>query len=353
MEPYGFVLIEWADDFASDLLVFPRNDNMKKALGWVGAVALQLAGPAWADDQYRSFLFQNDLFIGQDGGGYTNGVFFTQIAAPSAGATQVEPSWLLQSVAPLLGLPGATLTAASIGQIMVTPRDITTAQPDRNDAPYAGALVFRSVQVHVHDDMAEILAFSVGVVGPASGAAQTQRLAHRIFGADRPRGWDTQVPNKALLGMERYRAWRFASDARLPGGADGDLIVLGGGALGNLQSSAGVSMTVRYGRGLERSFPAASRLGVQTADPVLIGAGWFGFATLSADRLFHYVGIGSDAPVDNESQLRRSRFLAAVGFAYGWENASLSFSVQSANPVVQSSRRAQTYGSLTYTYRLK
>lgn len=329
--------------------------NPPSTLRLAGAAAfgaLGAAGAAHADVPYASVLLQNDFFLGHDGGGYTNGLFFSRLRTPSPGDTQVEAPMLLRFAAPLLGLPEATLSASSLGQIMVTPRDIRRAQPDPNDAPYAGALVLRSAQVYVHDDVAEILAFNVGVIGPASGAAATQRAVHRLVGVDRPEGWDSQVGNKPLLGLERYRAWRVPmADAR-PGGASGDFVLLGGGGVSNLESSAGVSLVLRYGEGLAKSFPTVARLSVRTADPVLLGRGWFAFASLSADRLFNYVGVGSDASDEGSSRLRKLRTTAAVGFAYGGDRSSLSVSVQAANPVVTTSRRMQTYGSITYTYRL-
>lgn len=315
--------------------------------------ALGLAAPVWAEEHYLSTLFQNDFFLGHDGGGYTNGIFFADITAPSTGDQQVEPSFLLKPLAPLLGLPAATLTAWSFGQIMVTPRDISRAEPDPNDIPYAGALLFRSAQVYVHDDMAEILAVDIGVIGPASGAAQTQRFVHHLTGSDQAQGWDTQVPNKFSLGLERYRTLRLSSDSASWNNTGGDLILLGGGLLSNLESSAGAGALVRYGTGLEKSFPAAAKLSLHGADPILLKSDWFAFASISADRLFNYVGVGNDAPTGSNTQLRKIRVLSTAGIAYGWESASLAFSIQNVNSVVKSSGGFQTYGSLTYTYHMK
>lgn len=325
---------------------------MKKILGCLHFVVLGLASSVWAEEQYLSTLFQNDFFLGHDGGGYTNGLYVAGINAPSFGDQEVDPSFLLHPLAPILGLSGATLTAWSFGQIMVTPRDISRSEPDSSDVPYAGALVFRTAQVYAHEGVAEILAIDIGVIGPASGAAQTQRFVHRLTGSDQPQGWGTQVSNKISLGLERYRAWRFSSNNAEPGKTGGDLLMLGGGLLSNLESSAGMGVVVRYGTGLEKSFPAATKLTLHGADPILLGRDWFVFASLSADRLFNYVGVGSDAPPGNNAQLRKVRVLNTVGLAYGWERASIAFSIQNVSPVVESSSR-QTYGSLTYTYHLK
>lgn len=319
-------------------------------------LALQLFRPAFAELHYGALALQNDLFLGHDGGGYTNGIFLSSIRMPSSGEQGVAPPGLFSgAVAGWLGLPGATLSASSLGQVMVTPKDITRRDPDPRDAPYIGALMYRSAQVHVHGDVADMAALSVGVMGPAAGAEQAQKLVHRIVGADRPEGWHTQARNKLLLGVERYRAWRLAAppDGREgAGGARSDLIVQGGGKLGSLESSVGASVLFRYGTGLARSFPTAMRAASSNADPFVVGAGWFAFAGLSADRILHHAGIGASSPFLGAPQLRKTRTLVTLGLAYGWKNASLTFSLQSANPLVVSSTARQSYGSLTYVMNL-
>ena len=298
-------------------------------------------------------LFQNDVFFGRDGGGYTNGVFASVVRVTSPGESSVEPSLLMKPIAGWLGLPQATLASSALGQIMVTPRDLTMRRPDPTDAPYVGALMFRSTQVFVHDDIADMAAVNMGVIGPAAGAEQTQRFIHRIVGADRPEGWDSQVSNKALVGIERYRAWRFPLGAAEAGKANGDFVALAGGALGNLETSLGGTVMLRYGVGLERSFPTVPRVMTHSADPFVIGRGWFTYAGLSADHLFNHVGISDDDPSGATAQLRKSRFVAVAGIAYGWQHSSLSFSLQSANPLVQSNHQQQSYGSVTYSWNMR
>jgi lipid A 3-O-deacylase len=311
------------------------------------------AAPAFAEERFASVLFQNDLFFGHDGGGYTNGIFASIVRVTSPGEGRVEPPLLMKPIAGWLGLPHATLASSSLGQVMVTPRDLTVRKPDPTDAPYVGALIFRSAQVYVHDDIADMAAVNIGVIGPAAGAEQTQRFVHRVVGADRPEGWDSQVSSKALVGIERYRAWRFPLGAAEAGKANGDFVALAGGALGNLETSLGGMVMLRYGVGLERSFPTVARVATRSADPFVIGRGWFTYAGLSADRIFNHVGISDGAPFGASAQLRRSRFAAVAGIAYGWEHSSLSFSLQSANPLVRSSNRQQSYGSVTYSLRMQ
>lgn len=308
---------------------------------------LPTAAPVHAEDRYGALVLQNDAFFGRDGGGYTNGVFFSSIRAPSPGTETVAAPLLLGPVAGLLGVRSATLASSSLGQIMITPRDITRREPDPADAPYIGALVYRATQIEVEGDLANMASLNIGVIGPASGAEQTQRAIHRLIGSDRPEGWDSQVSNRPLIGLERYVARRFAwGDRPVGGGASGDVVLQGGGMLGNLESLAGASVLLRYGIGLERSFASTMNVTGRTADPFVLGEGWFAFAGLAADRVFNHTGIGGQA------DLRKTRATATVGIAYGWRSSSLTFSLQSADPLIRASNRRQSYGSITYMIRL-
>ena len=308
------------------------------------ALAASAPAPALAEERYGALLFQNDLFLGRDGGGYTNGIYLSSLRIASPGDEGIAPGVLVGPVASLLGLSGATLTAASFGQGIVTPKDISRRVPDPTDAPYAGFLIFRSAQVARHDDVADVAAISLGLIGPASGAEQVQRSIHRLTGSTTPQGWDTQVSNRALVGLERARAWRFATTPAA-GTAGADAILQAGGALGNLESTVGASLLVRYGTGLSRSFPAAVVNGY-SVDPFVVGAGWFVFAGVSADRVLNHTGLA------DEARLRRERVAGTVGLAHGWARSSLTFSVRTTDPLVSGSKR-QMFGSLTYLTRFE
>jgi hypothetical protein len=159
-------------------------------------------GTAAAEETRYAFMLQNDIFAGSDGGGYTNGIALSQIRSVSRGEDAVEPQWLLAPVTALFGLGPATLTLSSINQLMVTPADITRKVPDPADSPYLGALSYRAAQVSVRGEIADMLAFNIGMIGPASGARQTQTLFHRITNSDKPEGWDYQVRKRALIGID-------------------------------------------------------------------------------------------------------------------------------------------------------
>jgi hypothetical protein len=319
----------------------------------LAAVAV-LAAPAAAEETHLSVMLQNDAFAGNDGGGYTNGIALSRLRTAAPGETSIRPQWLLAPLAPWMGLGPATLALSSLNQIMVTPKDITRAVPDPADAPYLGALWFRAAQVSVQGEIADMLAIDLGMIGPASGARQSQVFIHHLTNSDRPQGWDRQVPNRPLAGIDRYRAVRYAFGDALERGPAADVILLGGGTLSSMQSSLGGSVLLRYGTGLKRSYPTALRQAARGGDPSVLGRGWFVYTGLHADRMFSHLGIGDDRPVQGgTAKLRESQVLFVGGLAYGWDQASLSFSLQSSSSLTTSTSRRKEYGSLTYATRWK
>lgn len=318
--------------------------------------ALSLAANAGAEERHLALMLQNDVFAGNDGGGYTNGFALSYLRSAASGEAAIAPHWLLGTVAPVLGVGPATMAVTSLNQIMVTPRDISRKIPNRMDAPYLGALWLRTGQISVRDDVADILTVNLGMIGPASGARQAQIFIHRITGSTRPEGWDSQVSNRALFGVERYRALRLAPAATAAGPVF-DTIVLGGGAAGNLLSSLGGSVLLRYGSSaatLQRSYPSSVRLLARSSDPLVFGRGWLAYAGVHADHLFTHAGISNDLPpAGSRAELRESQIIGLAGLAYGWGDASLSFSLQTSSALTTGIGRRQAFGSLSYTVALR
>ncbi|WP_432378160.1 lipid A-modifier LpxR family protein [Duganella sp. P38] len=316
--------------------------------------ALLLAGAARAEETHFSVTLQNDIFAGSDGGGYTNGIALARIRSVSPGEAAVAPQWLLAPVASWLGVGHATLTLSSLNQMMVTPADLTRKIPDPADSPYMGALWYRAAQVSVQDEVADMLAFNIGVIGPASGARQTQTFIHRITNSEKPEGWDYQVKRRALLGIERYRAIRFTPDNALAGKPSTDFIAMAGASVGNWQSSAGTTLMLRYGTNLKQSYPTVMRIAMRAGDPVVLGRGWFAYTGVHADRMFSQMGIGSNQPVQGSTaRLREVQVIGLAGFAYGWGDASLSFSAQNSSSLTTVTGRRKAYGSITYSSLLR
>ncbi|WP_090313497.1 lipid A deacylase LpxR family protein [Duganella sp. CF517] len=309
--------------------------------------------PAGAEEGRLSLMVQNDVFVGSDGGGYTSGITLSHLRSVAPGEASIAPLPVIGTVAPWFGVGPAALTRFSLSQILVTPRDLTRKEPDPLDAPYLGALWLGAGQVSVDDNVADMFGVRLGVIGPAAGGRRSQTLIHRLIGSDRPEGWDSQGPTRLLLGVERYRAWRLASAGADDGRAHADAVVSAGATAGNLQSSLGASVLLRYGTGLQRNFPSAIHQEIRGGDPVFLGNGWFVYAGLVGDRVFSHAGIGRNHyPGSNIAELNRNQTVVLAGIAYGFKSASVSFSLQRASPLITSSAKREPYGSLTLTIPL-
>ena len=312
--------------------------------------ALFSALPASAEESRFAFLLQNDIFTGRDGGGYTNGISLAHIRNAAPAEAFIAPQWLLAPVAQWFSVGPAVMTVSSLNQLMVTPGDITRKEPAPSDAPYMGALWGRAAQVSISGAMADMLAVELGMIGPASGARQSQILIHRITGSDRPEGWDSQVPNRVLLSLERYRGVRFARDLETSEPM-GDAVLLGGGKISTLQSSIGGSLLLRYGTNLVRSYPTTMRAVNLAADPVVLGRGWFVYGGVHVDHVVSRLGgFGERHPLQGSTaRLRGTQLVGVMGAAYGWDESTLSFSLQNTSSVTTNTNRRKAYGSLTYT----
>ncbi len=172
----------------------------------------------------------------------------------------LELSWLRDGRGPTgrvwewLGLSGGQyVTGYEIGQLVVTPRVITTAVPDPADRPYAG-LAFVSVATQrVERNRLDGMKLITGVVGPASGAAETQRRLHRHTGSPVPQGRDRQLNNEPILNMvyEHRRRWRLNAPNRAWGA---DVVPSVGKVLGNVLVRGKAGSRFRSGFNLPDDF---------------------------------------------------------------------------------------------------
>jgi len=147
-------------------------------------------------------LYEDNDFINIRGLGtddaYTNGtrldLFYTKKQPGRHG---------LYRLLPKAGENTARTPMDGLMQLMFTPRDISQAAYQPDDYPYSGALVVTHTlysynPVEKFDWQTELVA---GVIGPASLAAQTQRIVHKLIHYQRPMGWDHQFRNDLLLNI--------------------------------------------------------------------------------------------------------------------------------------------------------
>lgn len=224
-----------------------------------------------------AFVFENDLFYDQDRN-YTNGVRL-EYSTPQGGA----PEWLTRIAAnDFLFAPGSNYLASyALGQNIYTPRDIDVSPAPPDQRPYGGWLYGEISLLGDNGERLNSLTLSLGVVGPASLAEQSQKFVHDLIGATEPLGWDDQLRNEPALLIAYERRWRAVGTDIGP--LELELMPHLGAHLGNVFTFANAGATLRIGRNMPRDY------GVPRIQPALPGAGYF-----EADRFGAYVFAGID-----------------------------------------------------------
>ena len=220
-------------------------------------------GGAW------TLTLENDAPTGSDNN-YTNGMGLTWVS--KAIDTYDERSFVRRwgeswSFLPFVGKDGyRTYVSWSLAQEMHTPDDIKVANPPRDDQPYAGVLYLDNVVYARGERSTHAWQLRVGMVGPSSRADSVQRWWHKAIDADKPMGWDTQLPNELVVNVGYTGAYLLAQ-GNLGKSASWRLVPVANVGLGNYcspesfraaPSTHGTSNCRRLRRSASRN-PSAAR----------------------------------------------------------------------------------------------
>lgn len=313
-------------------------------------ICLLLAAQSNAEMDWASLIWHNDMFVFRDGGGYTNGAYISLYDVSNEGNGLAEAPLLTRPFLPFLQQnPDLTLSVYTLGQAMVTPRDISKAIPDPRDAPYAGLLMLRSSFISVYGNRADSLSTSIGILGPASGAENMQKFIHKVTDSTDPQGWDYQLKNE-LVGQVHYmRTRRFAS-AESPAV---DLLLLAQIGAGNFESSVGTGFILRAGRGLEKSFSSAALITGRITNPVAIDGGWYVYVGGNIDYVHNQIFInGNTFRASPSADLRHESHSLIAGIAYSWRDLSISLAFKDGNSLDNNNSSRQQFGAVTLGWRL-
>ncbi|WP_027329933.1 lipid A deacylase LpxR family protein [Marinimicrobium agarilyticum] len=309
---------------------------------------------ARADVDWFTTLWHNDVFLDKDGGGYTNGLYFSWFDLSESSDEDFKPalltrplnSWLMPEFDGQLQVNEFTF-----GQAMMTPKNIKKAVPDEDDAPYGGLLMFRSAYTLVDERISDTLAVTVGIVGPSSGAEEAQRAIHKLVGANEPQGWDYQIKDEPVGQIKRTRVWRYGGGDHE--GVGSDLLLIGSGSLGNLGSSLGGAVLVRYGRGLESSFGTAGQVIGRVSNPMAIDSGWNVYTGVGADYVYNQIFVsGGGLRSGQSADLRHDQYAFYAGASYAWKRFSLTLSYVNNSKLDKNSSARQEFGALKLGWKL-
>lgn len=221
----------------------------------LGALSVGLASAADGIGGTVYLTFDNDFIAGSDDG-YTNG-FQIGYVSPARASFSDAPvparlgRWLDQ-VPPFSGAERQRFVAYSLAQRMFTPQDIDSTEVIEDDLPYTGLLVLSGTIAAQNRTHLDAFTVTLGVTGEASLAEPTQRIIHRTLGSQEPHGWENQIESEPLLNLlyeHRWRVWDYQT-----GATNGDVILSGSGAAGNLMTMATAGVGVRWGHNVPDDF---------------------------------------------------------------------------------------------------
>ena len=294
--------------------------------------------------------FENDIFAGEDNN-YTNGVRFSYVSPEND-----IPGWLDRTAdaLPFFTAEGNKRWQLSAGQSMFTPSDTlaTAALPD--DRPYAGWLYGSLGVVADHGNRLDNVQLTVGIVGPASGAEDTQNFIHDLIDSDKAKGWNHQLKNELGVALSVERKWRSLYEFT-PLGWGLDVTPSLGASVGNVYTHASAGAMVRFGYDLPADY------GPPIIPPALGGSdffvpssdfGWYVFAGFEgravALNIFLDGNTFTDSPsVDKEPLVGGLQ----VGLAVTVYETRIAYTHVFRTREFKTQHEDDSYGALTVSWR--
>jgi len=316
-----------------------------------GGSAAHADKPGTEDDKsVLTLVFENDLFSNRDEN-YTNGV---RIAWSSPEDQTPEwARWAANNILPLSS-DGNKRVSIAFGQNMYTPEDtqMRNAQPD--DRPYAGWLYGSIGMVSDTGKTLDNVMLTLGMVGPASLARQTQRTVHTVMGADKPQGWDNQLHNEPGIILTVERKWRNLYEFS-PFGVGVDATPYVGMDLGNINTNASVGTTFRLGYDLPADY------GPPRIRPSLPGSDFF----IPSKQLGGYLFAGAEGRAvgrnifldgntfEDSVSVDKKYFVGSLqaGIAVTYGATRVSYTQVFMTKEFDQQRHPQQFGALTLSHR--
>lgn len=321
------------------------------------AIIVFMACSAPASAQLIDLSWDNDLVFGTDGT-YTNGVKLGW-RSDEYRASRCRQCWATIAANVFSFLPAVSdaTTEHSIGmdvrQTMITPEDIAVTGPQYDDLPYVGVLRGDFSLFSRSKDSATSYNFSLGVIGPNSGAESAQKRIHKLTDSTPPQGWEYQLGEDTLFGLGAARANRHALWTHSEG-RQTEWGTAYGAQLNNFESYAAVGSFFRYGYNLPSNLlPDYAGIGSSIALPGLLANrnyGWSIFAGLAAQAVaYSYIEEKSDGYSYEQDPFIGS---VTIGGEMHTPDFHISLSLKQTTSHAQNARRPLHFGTLALIWAL-
>ncbi len=305
--------------------------------------------------RYFSFIFENDIFVGEDNG-YTNGLGLAFGKGPFPAFNDDNlPGWLEPLISQSYLNKGEGMrrgVAHMYYQRMQTPQDITVAEPLEGDLPYAGLLGWQGTFYEYDENRADQVSISIGVIGPASLAEQGQSIIHTVTGSDQPEGWDNQLKNELVGRVEALRVWKLART--VDRARDWDVLGIAGVGLGNLQSGFGAGMALRWGSNLDYTHSTFSLEADRQVNSLAIreSNGFYAYVGAKAGVIVNDVLVQGNTFTDSQSaELEHLQNQLSAGIVWSMGKLAYVFQLSSFSSHVDFTEKREKYGALSVTFR--
>ncbi len=152
--------------------------------------------------EFRIF-WENDAIYGETDFYYTNGLRAELATVEDERLMREDFLYDLAMPASLQSSGTLAESGWALGQDIYTPTDLTVSDISYGDRPYAGYLYLGRFYSVASDDTYHRFELDLGVIGPASGAAEAQTFIHeRLTSSEYPQGWGWQIPNYPTVQFE-------------------------------------------------------------------------------------------------------------------------------------------------------
>ncbi len=199
--------------------------------------------------QRTNFQYENDLVFNSDSE-YTSGIKLENIYS----IKDISSSWL--KIPFYYDEKNNHFVSISIVQQIFTPVDTTSKNLVVNDRPYAG---WSYMEFGLHESTGdELYSFSLqlGVVGPDSLAARSQKEIHSIRHLYTPQGWDNQLKNELGINLIAQHKWLLKTDTI--NGIGSRFIPFVEASLGNIKTYARTGILMSFGINPSNDFGSSS-----------------------------------------------------------------------------------------------
>ncbi len=329
----------------------------KKAVGLMLFGFLSVSVMTQASAGALTFTVENDFFTNSDNN-YTNGIGITWVSdAVDTEKDNFVGRWTrFWSFLPhVADSEYKTYASWSLAQEMNTPNDIRDPNPSLDDQPYSGILYVDSTLYAHKRDWTYAWQLKLGVVGPASQADDVQREFHHMIGADKPQGWDTQLPNEPIINVS-YSVAHLAAMGRTGESAEWRVVPVATAGIGNYFTGVGIGVYGEVGlnlvdalgiTALRSGLNAASTIGVGPQDHWSVsffgGVGAYGVAYyLPLDgTMFHDSRSVNSEPVIG---------MGSFGFCVRREQFVLSYALTLFSETFDTQRQGTDFGTVSMSW---